>query len=406
MRTLIRIVHDANDDPAVLRELGRAHDPGVGVVVVRPTPGRGGAGITRDVLRALGKRFDIAGTPRSAAGLLSPAVIWLGAEHTRYLVITRAHLLDSEDWMTLLALRQAGLEELWFVVHEPALSPAQRDALAGVKFSEIEPAEAASYLPPHQAAAATTHMSESHPPVPRADFAAFLTRSAELLDTAEFQLVEQTYRRGQRVAEQWLDRRRRTTPAELHAFLGHLIEIDDEIDAALALLRGAQSRLFLAGLLVQIDVGRFSAWYDSTPRIPLSAPVSQLLRAFVSTRHAALAALSTLTRWDPARLARITIDDLDQDASELRGGHEIPEHARALVRAHLQARTIDGACGADPLFIGQESRTAASTQLLTDHLDTVAARTGLQFVSRAQLAAPTDRIASWATIIKLSDVQR
>jgi hypothetical protein len=43
--------------PASAAMVGRLHDLGNRVIVVHPTPGRGGEGVARDVLRALGKRF-------------------------------------------------------------------------------------------------------------------------------------------------------------------------------------------------------------------------------------------------------------------------------------------------------------------------------------------------------------
>jgi hypothetical protein len=46
--------------PASTAMVSRLHDLGSRVVVVHPTPGRGGEGIARDVLQALGKRFRAA----------------------------------------------------------------------------------------------------------------------------------------------------------------------------------------------------------------------------------------------------------------------------------------------------------------------------------------------------------
>jgi len=406
MRPLVRVVYDADDTPAAIRDLGRLHDPAGGVVVVRPTPGRGDAGIARDILRALGKRFDIAGTPRSATRLLEPTRLWLAAEQTRCLIITRAHLLATADWTTLLALTKSDstLNELWLVIHEPALRPQHRAALRRVRFDEI------AQLPTHPRAPRPrprpTADEKPHPPVPRADFLAFFARCAELLDRDDLQRVADTYRQGQRATENWLKRRQRTSAAELRAFIGHLIEGDSNIDSALSILRGAQARLFVAGLLLHIDADRFTAWHDETPRIHLSAPVSALLRAFTSTQHAALAALAALTRWPPERLATINIADLDADASELRGGHPVPDHAQALVRAQQIARAAQGAMHDAPLFTAHNGVSRASTQLLTAHLDGVAARTGLQFVSGKGMLMPTDDIALWANVTALTDVRR
>ncbi|MDQ6926880.1 MAG: hypothetical protein M3154_11690 [Candidatus Eremiobacteraeota bacterium] len=73
------------------------HDLGNGVIVVHPTPGRGGEGIVRDVLYALGKRFRDR-TPRGPQRLQALAAIWLHAEVTRELVIAGADRRPAADW--------------------------------------------------------------------------------------------------------------------------------------------------------------------------------------------------------------------------------------------------------------------------------------------------------------------
>ena len=53
------------------------------VVLIVPTPGRGGEGIARDILRALGKRFDLPRTPRDPQALLKLASTGLSALRRR-----------------------------------------------------------------------------------------------------------------------------------------------------------------------------------------------------------------------------------------------------------------------------------------------------------------------------------
>ena len=54
MTPRVQIAH-ADQTPASTAAVKRLHDLGRGVVVVYPTPGRGGEGIARDILQALGK---------------------------------------------------------------------------------------------------------------------------------------------------------------------------------------------------------------------------------------------------------------------------------------------------------------------------------------------------------------
>jgi len=73
MNRLVQIAH-ADQTPASTAAVKRLHDLGRSVVVVYPTPGRGGEGIARDILRALGKRFRDR-TPRDPRKLETPAGI-------------------------------------------------------------------------------------------------------------------------------------------------------------------------------------------------------------------------------------------------------------------------------------------------------------------------------------------
>lgn len=405
MNALLRLVRGVDDTPAVVRQFARLHDPSGGVLVIRPTPGRGEGGIARDILRSLGKRFDIPRTPRAAPQLLESARIWLRAEQIRRLIIMRANGRPAEDWQTLIALRDTGLEELWLILQDAPLRPDHRAALNGTTYDEIAAQDMSGYLPRAPPDRPPDPAPGAHPPVPRADFVAFLARCSQLLGDDDLKHVASTYREAQQATGQWLDRRSQTSPAEVFAFIGHLASVDS-VDRALTRLRGAQARLLLAGLLLQIDAGRFAAWHDATLRVQLTAPISQLLRAFASTRSTALAALSLLTRWSAERLSSISIADIDADATELRGGHPVPDHARALIRAHLLARTALNATPDAPLFTGQDPAGHASTRLLNAQLDAIGELTGLQFVGRQHARAPTDEVGRWAAVTAIAHVQR
>ena len=87
------------------------------MLVVAPTPGMGGEGIARDVLRAMGNRFDLPQTPRDPATLLARAELWLLASRREALTIddATAHVLlavlrgrrDERSWNKLEGRRPA-----------------------------------------------------------------------------------------------------------------------------------------------------------------------------------------------------------------------------------------------------------------------------------------------------------
>ncbi|MGI8800915.1 MAG: hypothetical protein ACR2KV_01915 [Solirubrobacteraceae bacterium] len=51
--------------------------------------------MARDVLRALGKRFDVADSPRRPDRLWPRVTTWLTVEPVTRLIVLRAHLLDA-----------------------------------------------------------------------------------------------------------------------------------------------------------------------------------------------------------------------------------------------------------------------------------------------------------------------
>lgn len=65
------------------------------VAVCRATPAASSAGLARDVLRALGKRFDVADSPRRPDRLWPRVTTWLTVEPVTRLIVLRAHLLDA-----------------------------------------------------------------------------------------------------------------------------------------------------------------------------------------------------------------------------------------------------------------------------------------------------------------------
>ena len=110
----VQIAHAAPTTASTVAVNSR-HDLGNGVIVVHPTPGHGGEGIARDVLRALGKRFRDR-TLRDPRRLQTLAGIWLRAGLTRELVIIGADHRPASDWLVLRDLCSETHTRLTFVV--------------------------------------------------------------------------------------------------------------------------------------------------------------------------------------------------------------------------------------------------------------------------------------------------
>jgi hypothetical protein len=113
-----QIAH-ADQTPASTAAVKRLHDLGRGVIVVYPTPGRGGEGIARDVLAALGKRFRDR-TPRDPRRLVALGALWLRAERIRELVIAGAERRPVSEWTLLRSLCSEAGPRLTMIVEQPA----------------------------------------------------------------------------------------------------------------------------------------------------------------------------------------------------------------------------------------------------------------------------------------------
>ena len=119
MTPRVQIAH-ADQTPASTAAVKRLHDLGRGVVVVYPTPGRGGEGIARDILQALGKRFRDR-TPRDPRKLETLAVLWLRAERwVAELLIAAAERRPADDWRLLGRLCGETGTRLTMIVEQPA----------------------------------------------------------------------------------------------------------------------------------------------------------------------------------------------------------------------------------------------------------------------------------------------
>jgi hypothetical protein len=401
----VRIVCDLPDAPASTRYLNRLHCPARGVVVVRPTPGRGGSGIARDILTALGKRFR-PGSPRAAQRLLPLARIWLAriwlhAERAQRLIVTRADRRPASEWS---ALRDLCTGEhapaLWLIVHRRQLTGDEQAALRGTRRSELSADELAGWLQPGPAPRRAAELEEPRefPPVPDVDFPFFPSACAELLPAPAARLAIDTFREGRRLTFGWLNLHRVARHREIVAYLDSLAAPAATADAALALLRGAQAALLTHGLLVRIDPHLIAARHSSRRAAPTPATADRL-RALLEPHPVAAAAIAALTGNDAELIAALHLGDVQRDGAELAGGRVIPPHLQALIRAQVLARHAAGATTDAPLFLTRAGRPA-SARSVSGWLDRVDRELELNLNTEYGFEARFQR-ARLATVIDL-----
>jgi hypothetical protein len=274
--------------------VSRLHDLGNGVIVVYPTPGRGGEGIARDVLQALGKRFRDR-TPRDPRRLLALAGIWLRAEWVRELVIAGADRRPAGDWRVLLGLCSETLARLTFVVERRP----NRDQLATLREADVREltvSELVYELPPPTPPDRWGIFDESgspderpgYPPVPDVDFAYFPSACTDLLPEYDAARVLRAFERARTLTMLWFELRRGFEPRHgpgprhAHALLDTLVAPCVTVDGAITMLRGAQASFLLNGTLLKIDPDTFAAEHQTHVGAPATNATAALLRSVSS----------------------------------------------------------------------------------------------------------------------------
>jgi hypothetical protein len=261
----IQIVR-ADPAPASTAAVQRLHDLADGTLVVYPTPGRGGEGISRDILCALGKRSGVR-APRHPRKLATLAALWMRAERIGDLVVAGADRRPVSEWRLLRDLcGQERSPRLTFVV-EHALGDRWRAALE-TDVIELTLDELAARIPrcryPFTLADEILDEDPDYPPVPDSDFPFFPVACIELLARQDVERAIDTFRRGRSATTLWLQIRRRIEerhgpgPRHPHAFLDTLVAPCTTVDAAIARLRGAQAEFLLDGTLLEIDSDAFA----------------------------------------------------------------------------------------------------------------------------------------------------
>jgi hypothetical protein len=386
--TRVQVILDPGDSLQARRIAARAARRRV--VVCRATPQAGSMQLARDVLRALGKRFDVADSPRRADRLWARVTTWLRADQVGELIVLRAHLLPYESIMQLLTAAQHEAR-LTLLVHAATAPPPLEHALANaeayVEHVDIDRYEADLRHWPLQPPAPPAR--PRLPTLPRDEFLYFTQACADVLDGEDFNRVCDIVAASRRTTDHWLDGHaapQNASPARpskqrVLGFLAALAHCEDS-EEALARLRGAQIALLFDDLLVEVDAHAFVAAHAAArASARLDTHASTLLRTYSSPVYAAAGALALASGAGAASLSRLTIAGVAADGGEVSlGGRTVivPANARALVRAQVIARGADGARPTDAFFTShRQLEQPASVSALRTMLKHISEQTGL-----------------------------
>lgn len=275
-------------------------------------------------------------------------------------------------------------------MHRPHLDPDEHAALRGTHRKELSADELSRWLQPapHPRTGGLDQPGE-FPPVPDVDFPFFPSACAELLPEPAARIAIDTFREGRRLTFSWLSLHRPARRSDIIAYLDSLAAPCASADAALALLRGAQAALLTQGLLVRIDPHVLAARHDARRAAP-TPDTANRLRVLLEPHLAAAAAIAALTGHDAELIADLQLRDVQRDGAELAGGHVIPPHLQALIRAETLSRRAAGATADAPLFLTRDGRPA-SARSVGGWLDRVGHELDLNLAAGYSLEARFDR---------------
>lgn len=336
------------------------------VLLVVPTPGGGGAGIARDVLRVLGKRFDLPRTPRDSPALLKLAALWLRAHRIATLIVRHADALTPATWHDALQIAPA-TADAWLWAEQPITAAhrgvCERFGVTDATWQQLTATIAVAPAAPHPLARLAEHVPA--PIAPDADYVPFAIASQSEGNEALFA----NFVLGRDHAWWHLTRiDRRPDPSAVNALLAHAAHCAPDPQAAIARVRGAQMQLLLAGIHTRIDAQPLRR---HTAEHQLSAPdrhAARLLSAYVQPIPAAIAAACLATGQGPGWLTTLKTSEIHADQL---GTYRVPTRLQHLANM----LSLDGVAGL--------SDHLADPERMRQTLDTVVRRTGLRLARSA-----------------------
>lgn len=393
------VVREHADDAAITRELGALHDARRGTVVCHSTPWPGLQALPRDLLRALGKRFDVSGAAQDPQALWETAGDWLAGEQIQQVIVLRAHLLSADytQQITALARRLVAGARLWLVASGPqeGRGIGALRAEQAVEQGTIDQLMTAAH--PGDGGEAVVacqrypRARQRFPRVPRVEFVLFARACRELLRDDEYRLVAEALQHGHDTIACRLHTSRSGWTQEIQPLLEALLVTAGSPDEALTRLRGAQIALFARRLLATFDPDHIPALHAQHHHSPPDEANIERLRIYSSTRLACAGALALATRQPARDLTEMSISGLHELSTErCVDSHQLtlPRAAHGIVRAHLCHRARQGATPRSPLFAARRDPTARmGTHEMHGLIRTLTRRSHLQLNTDARPTA-------------------
>ena len=370
-----------------VRFLSGLNDVNAGVVSVRARPATRRTGwLSREVLSALGKSFEVAGKGRNAQEDTALVPVWLAAHEVTDLLVAGVEVLSLDHLHHLAALASGLRLRLWLVADHVA-SEAIHSLAAAWPVTPVPQ----DRFDAHWSAATNAREPAESPPtgpeawpaeVPLADFPVFLAEANSRLTPDAAAAV------GLRFLEAFSEAGRL-----LDSVVDDLTE-DTASEAIRRMLRGCATRSEMVTVVTAFQAAAFHRrWLVLVDRDSLlssgsghlaalaSNPQTWVkLRAYRQPYRAAVCALNAADL-DLTTLRRLSVGAVSHDGTTLEVAGVavvVPAGSEVFIRAQLLLRIADGAKSDSPLFASRTGQLLG-VRTLAGALDAAARELGLVF---------------------------
>lgn len=345
---------------------------------------------TQDILIALEKDLSVTGGFRNEQMRWVMAQAWLIGDRVSDLHVIDADVLHRRQRERYMSLATTTGTRVWFIARSEPMTTGARKQLRDWAVRTVPASEFLGQLPEAAENCNIAPLAElpTNLTLPDDDFYVFRAVCRRELDASAFAVLDAWWQRGFVAALDW-DLVVADVAEAVATHLRTELNIPMEPGQPLVMTRGIQAGLFLRGILMRVELGRFLN--EMTPEaagVPTERGVGQL-RRFVHPGYSAAALIVWIADAGIDELVPMRVGDVAADGSGvlLRGrSYTVPLSAQGILRAYLAARAFSPDSDQEALFIhprrSKEADEPVRVEALVRWISSVAHETGMPFLRR------------------------
>ena len=320
------------------------------------------ADVAISVLKAMGKRQDVAGMREQPVHNVTVTPCWLAAHRTKLMIIGSAQVWDDRllrDTLRLLTTSTATV----LLVADPGLGNSVSRSAQGFAAQHIDWSDIHRLVPPIEPNASdTSHdaASDADGPstrvqLPVSDWPTFRHDCRGLLPPETFEELDQVYQRTFTATRTLLKANPHPTKETTRRHLIDLLDTSANMSEATVALRASQAAHFEAGHSLRINVERVVTRLAHTRQLRFTTADWKAIRAYREPRRAAICTLygHNLTI---GQIEQFTVRDAHQALNDNQiNGQTLTTHGRAYLQATILHRAIYGASPNEPFITGNKT---------------------------------------------------